>query len=204
MEMETFLEALASGSPTPGGGGAAALSGAVSAALASMVANLTTGKKRYAAYQAEIDATLAKTAGLRTELYSFIARDAAAFEPLARAYGIPKGAPGREETLEAALRAAAGVPLALLETLCALPPICERLLTIGSKLALSDVGCAAAACRCAADCAALNVSINTKLMRDTASASALNARADELTEQIDAACGAIYGAVQKRVKGENA
>ncbi len=132
--MENFLDALASGAPTPGGGGAAALTGALSAALASMVANLTTGKKNYAEYPPEIDAVLDRTAELRTALYGFIARDAEVFEPLSRAYGIPKDDPARAETLEAALHAAAGVPLALLETLTQLPPILERLTVIGSKL----------------------------------------------------------------------
>ena len=202
--MEQFLKTLSSSAPTPGGGGAAALSGAVAASLASMVANLTTGKKRYAAYQAEIDELLAETAALRDALYGFIARDAEAFEPLSRAYGIPKDAPGRDETLEAALHAAAEVPLALLETLVRLVPICERLLVIGSKLAVSDVGCAAAACRSAADSAALNVYINTKLMRDRDYAASLNARTDAALTSIDTACETIYNAVRARVKGETA
>ena len=202
--MERFLDALASGAPTPGGGGAAALTGALSAALASMVANLTTGKKRYAAYQAEIDDILTRTADLKDALYGFIARDAAAFEPLSRAYGIPKDAPGRAETLEAALHAAAEVPLALLETLCKLPPILDRLTVIGSKLAVSDVGCSAALCRAAAECAALNVYINTKLMKDADFAAALNARTAAACQAILPACEAVYAAVAARVKGEQA
>ena len=202
--MERFLDALASGAPTPGGGGAAALTGALSAALASMVANLTTGKKRYAAYQAEIDDILTRTADLKDALYGFIARDAAAFEPLSRAYGIPKDAPGRAETLEAALHAAAEVPLALLETLCKLPPILDRLTVIGSKLAVSDVGCSAALCRGAAECAALNVYINTKLMKDADFAASLNARTAAAVQAILPACEAVYAAVAARVKGEQA
>ena len=202
--MERFLDALASGAPTPGGGGAAALTGALSAALASMVANLTTGKKRYAAYQAEIDDILTRTADLKDALYGFIARDAAAFEPLSRAYGIPKDAPGRAETLEAALHAAAEVPLALLETLCKLPPMLDRLTVIGSKLAVSDVGCSAALCRAAAECAALNVYINTKLMKDADFAASLNARTAAAVQAILPACEAVYAAVAARVKGEQA
>ena len=202
--MERFLDALASGAPTPGGGGAAALTGALSAALASMVANLTTGKKRYAAYQAEIDDILTRTADLKDALYGFIARDAEAFEPLSRAYGIPKDAPGRAETLEAALHAAAEVPLALLETLCKLPPILDRLTVIGSKLAVSDVGCSAALCRSAAECAALNVYINTKLMKDADFAASLNARTAAAVQAILPACEAVYAAVAARVKGEQA
>ena len=202
--MERFLDALASGAPTPGGGGAAALAGALSAALASMVANLTTGKKRYAAYQAEIDDILTRTADLRAALYGFIARDAEAFEPLSRAYGIPKDAPGRAETLEAALHAAAEVPLALLETLCKLPPMLDRLTVIGSKLAVSDVGCSAALCRGAAECAALNVYINTKLMKNADFAASLNARTAAACQAILPACEAVYAAVAARVKGEQA
>ena len=202
--MERFLDALASGAPTPGGGGAAALAGALSAALASMVANLTTGKKRYAAYQAEIDDILTRTADLRAALYGFIARDAAAFEPLSRAYGIPKDAPGRAETLEAALHAAAEVPLALLETLCGLPPMLDRLTVIGSKLAVSDVGCSAALCRSAAECAALNVYINTRLMKNADFAAALNARTAAACQAILPACETVYAAVASRVKGEQA
>ena len=202
--MEQFLTALSGASPTPGGGGAAALAGALAASLASMVASLTSGKKKYAAYQAEIEDILARTAALRDALYSFIARDAEAFEPLSRAYGIPKGTPGREEVLEAALHAAAETPLALLETLCALPPICERLLTAGSRLAVSDAGCAAALCRAAAECAALNVYINTKLMRDADLARALNTRTDAALAQIGASCTEVYDAVRRTVKGEKA
>ncbi len=202
--MENFLDALASGAPTPGGGGAAALTGALSAALASMVANLTTGKKKYAEYQPEIDAVLEKTSALRQTLYGFIARDAEAFEPLSRAYGIPKDDPARAETLEAALHAAADVPLALLETLTQLPPILERLTVIGSKLAVSDAGCAASLCRAAAECAALNVYVNTRLMKDADFAAGLNARTAAALEAAVPACEAVYKRVSDRLQGVKA
>ena len=202
--MEHFLEALASGAPVPGGGGAAALTGALSAALASMVANLTTGKKKYAEYQPEIDAVLEKTAALRQTLYGFIARDAEAFEPLSRAYGIPKDDPARAETLEAALHAAAEVPLALLETLTQLPPVLERLTVIGSKLAVSDAGCAASLCRAAAECAALNVYVNTRLMKDDDFAAGLDSRTAAALEAAVPACEAVYKKVSDRLQGVKA
>ncbi len=201
--MEQFLENLASAAPAPGGGGAAALAGALSAALASMVANLTLGKKKYAAYEPEIRELLSRTQGLRTELFAFIERDARAFEPLSRAYGIPKGTPGREETLEAALHAAAMPPLELLETLGEVPPVCERLLVIGSRLAMSDVGCSASLCRAAAECAALNVRVNTRLMRERAYADGLDARAEAALERIAASCAAVYETVHRTLKGES-
>ena len=86
-----FLDALASASPTPGGGGAAAIMGAMGAALISMVANLTIGKKGYETVEAEMRALLAQSESLRTRLAAMVAEDASAFDSLIAAYGLPKG-----------------------------------------------------------------------------------------------------------------
>ena len=85
-----FVEVLASNAPTPGGGGAAALVGAVGTALGNMVGSLTVGKKKYADVEEEILALKAKCDALQTELLDQVAADAVGFEPLAKAYGIPK------------------------------------------------------------------------------------------------------------------
>lgn len=199
--IHTFLSELSSKAPTPGGGGASALLGAVGASLASMVASLTTGKKKYAAYQADIERILDETAALRDELEALIARDAEAFAPLAAAYGIPKDAPGRDETLEAALHAAAGVPLEILQTVCRVTPILEELLEKGSKLAVSDVGVAAVACRAAAQGAALNVYINTKLMKDRVYAADLDMQTESLAQQADERLSAVYTQVSCQLRG---
>lgn len=200
--IQEFLNALASKAPTPGGGGAAGMAGSLAAALGSMVTNLTVGKKKYAEFTDELNIILAKTEGLRVEILGFIDRDAEAFAPLAAAYGIPKDAPGRAETLEKALDAASAVPAVLLEKLGELPAILERLTVIGSKLAVSDVGCAAELCRAAAGCAALNVYINTKLMTDKERAASMNTRTDALLADIETRCEAVAGLVRKKVKGE--
>lgn len=199
--IHTFLTELSSKAPTPGGGGASALLGAVGASLASMVASLTTGKKKYAAFQGDIERILAETAVLRDELEALIDRDAEAFAPLAAAYGIPKDTPGRDETLEQALRAAAQVPLEILQTVSRVIPILEELLEKGSKLAVSDVGVAAASCRAAAQGAALNVYINTKLMKDRAYAQALDEQTHNLAQQADSRCAAVYLQVETVLRG---
>ena len=86
-----FIEALASKAPTPGGGGASAYAGALASALASMVGNLTVGKKKYADVEERMQAELVELEGTRGHLLALIDEDARAFEPLAAAYGMPKG-----------------------------------------------------------------------------------------------------------------
>ena len=105
-----FTEALASNAPVPGGGGAAALAGALGTALGSMVANFTTGKKKYAAYEADIQAALQSMAQIQSRLLALVDADAEAFAPLSAAYAISKDAPGRAETLEKAALHACEAP----------------------------------------------------------------------------------------------
>ena len=113
-----FLDALASKSPTPGGGGASALVGALGAALASMVGNYTLGKQKYAGVEAEVQALMVRTEELRTRLLAQVDADAAAFEPLSRAYAIPKDDPARGEVMERCLREAAAPPMEILRLSC--------------------------------------------------------------------------------------
>ena len=101
-----FVEALASSAPVPGGGGAAALVGAIGAALGNMVGSLTVGKKKYAGVEAEIVALKEKCDALQAALLDQVLADAEGFEPLAKAYGIPKDDPDRERILEEATVAA--------------------------------------------------------------------------------------------------
>lgn len=197
MNVYDWVKDLASASPAPGGGGASALTGALAAALGSMVANLTTGKKKYAAYQQDIERILEKTAALTDRLYGLIQKDEEAFLPLSRAYGIPKEDPARGEVLEAALRIAAEPPMELLAALAQLPPILEELLEKGSRLAVSDVGCAATFCASAAQGALLNLFVNTRLMADKTYASEQNGRAALLEQEIRTRCENVYRAVKE-------
>ena len=108
--MNDFLNELSSSAPVPGGGGASALVGGISCALCSMVANLTTGKKKYAQYQSRIDELLPYLEELRGELLADIKLDADAFYPLSQAYSIPKDDPKRDEIMEEALLTASNAP----------------------------------------------------------------------------------------------
>ena len=113
-----FVEVLASNAPVPGGGGAAALVGAIGTALGNMVGSLTVGKKKYADVEAEIVALKAKCDGLQKDLLDQVPADAVGFEPLAKAYGIPKDDPNRDRILEEATIVACQVPMKIMELCC--------------------------------------------------------------------------------------
>lgn len=191
----SFTDKLAAKEPVPGGGGAAALAGALAAALASMVGNYTRGKKLYAAYEAEVERALDDAEQARRELLSLVDADAEAFEPLSRAYGIPKSDPRRAEALEAATKRALEPPLSIAHQVAGLVPTLELLGEKGSRMLRSDVGCAAYLAAAALRCAALNVRVNTRSLDDRAFADKVEAevaalladeavRADELGDRV--------------------
>ena len=198
-----FLEELASGAPTPGGGGASAICGAIAAALGSMVGNLTSGKKKYAEYQEEIEETIAKCGGLVKEFEDLARRDEEVFAPLAKAYSIPKDQEGRDEILEGVLKDASTAPYEIVVKANETAKILERLAVIGSRLAISDVGVAAAACGTAAKGAAMNVYINTKSMKDRAYAEDLNRKTDSLVDETAEICDKVYKQVKTVLIGGN-
>ena len=200
-DIDIFLEKLASSSPIPGGGGASALVGAVGAALCSMVANLTSGKKKYAEYQQDIEVIIERAESLRVRLINLIDEDAVSFEPLSKAYAIPKDNPGRDLILEDALKTACDTPYAILETLDACSELVIELAAKGSKLAISDVGCAAAMTAAAAKGAVMNIYINTKLMTDREFADELNSRAIDLVRGIATRCDDAYDIIAESLGG---
>lgn len=164
MTLNDFLSELASDSPTPGGGSVAALGGALAAALTSMVANLTIGKKKYADVQEDVEAVLAKTEGLRLELTELMEEDAAAFDKVMVAMKLPKETDeekaARTEALQAALVDAAMVPLAVMEKCVDVIALAKVAAEKGNKNAVSDAGVAALMGRAGAHAAKLNVMIN--------------------------------------------
>jgi len=158
---ESFTEQLASPAPTPGGGGAAALMGSLSAALCAMAANLSRDKKACAAWAESLTEIAELSQSLRRAQLEQIDADAEAFAPLALAYRLPKDDAARADVMKAALLGASAPPLAMLRLSAQTVPLLERLLEQASPLMLSDVGCAAAACRAALECAAMNLLVNT-------------------------------------------
>lgn len=199
-----FLAELAGKAPTPGGGGASALVGAAGVALGNMVGNLTTGKKKYAAAEADIQALNAKAETLRSELEVLVQADAEAFAPLAAAYGLPKDTPEqaahKAAVLEKALDAACAVPLQIMEKCAEGIGLVEEYAAKGSVMAVSDAGCAAALCKAALQAASLNVFINTKLMADRSHAAALDAKADSLLDEFVPRADAVFAQVTKQLR----
>lgn len=190
-----FAAALASKAPVPGGGGASALVGALGAALCSMVCHYTVGKKKYAAVEEDVRGILTEAEALREKLLALVEEDAAAFEPLSRAYAIPKEAPERGEVMERCLREAAAPPMELLRLSCRVIELHRELLDKGSVMVRSDVGTGVIFSWSALYGAALNVKVNTKLMADRAYAEELNAEADELVNKYWKIADQVYEAV---------
>lgn len=191
-----FVEVLASNAPTPGGGGAAALVGAVGTALGNMVGSLTVGKKKYAAVEAEILALKARCDQLQTDLLDLVKQDADGFEPLAKAYGIPKDDPNRAAVLEKATIDACAVPMRIMEKCCEALDCIQIFAEKGSRLAVSDAGCGAVCCKAALQSASLNVFINTKSMADRDLAQQLNDRANAMLDRYCRLADEIFSAVR--------
>ena len=165
-----WMDALAGASPTPGGGSAAALAGALAAALVAMVARLTIGRKAYAAVEAEARAVLADAEQLRGELRRLVDEDAAAYEGVSRAYKIPKGDPRRAQAIDDALLAAARPPAEVVRRASRLLALAQTMEQIGNKNAVSDARVAGMLAKTAIDGATENVNVNLAGMSDQARA----------------------------------
>ena len=199
MTMETcreFVKVLASDAPAPGGGGAAALVGAIGTALGNMVGSLTVGKKKYADVQDEILALKARCDELQTKLLDQVEADEVNFLPLAKAYGIPKDDPNRDAILEEATIIACSTPMAIMELCCEAIDCIAVFAAKGSRLAVSDAGCGAVCCKAALQAASLNVFINTKSLKNRETAEAMNAKANEMLTKYCAIADEIFTTVK--------
>lgn len=199
MNLDTFLEKLASKDPVPGGGGAAALAGALGIALGNMVGSLTVGKKKYAEVEEEIRQINERADVLRKELLELVEKDAQVFEPLSRAYSIPKDDPLREQVMAVVLKEASEVPLAIMKKCCEAIDLIEVYAQKGSTLAISDAGCGVSICRAALESAALNVYINTKSMADRELAEDLNTQVRQMLDIYCRKASEIYESVSGRL-----
>ena len=173
-----FVTVLASDAPAPGGGGAAALVGAIGTALGNMVGSLTVGKKKYADVQDEIIALKAKCDELQKQLLDQVEADEVNFLPLAKAYGIPKDDPNRDKVMEEATIIACSTPMHIMELCCEAIDCIKVFADKGSRLAVSDAGCGAVCCKAALQAASLNVFINTKSLKNRDVAEEMNRKAN--------------------------
>jgi len=191
-----FVTVLASNAPVPGGGGASALVAAIGTALGNMVGSLTVGKKKYADVEEEIIALKGKCDQLQKDLLDQIALDAKGFEPLAKAYGIPKDDPNRDKILEEATITACQVPIRIMELACEALDAIAVFAEKGSRLAVSDAGCGAVCVKAALQAASLNVFINTKTLKNRALADEMNAKCLGMLEKYGAMADEIFGTVK--------
>lgn len=199
-----FLEVLSSAAPVPGGGGASAAVGAFASALGMMVANLTVGKKKYADVEEEIKEVRGQLKHLQDKLVELTDEDAKAFEPLSRAYGLPKDTEEqkaeKERILEDALYEASVVPMQIMETILQVVHLLEVLGEKGSRIAISDVGVGILFAQAALEGASLNVFINTKLMKDRERAEQMNQRTEAMIEEGREWKRRIYQCVLEKIK----
>ena len=198
-----FTELLAAKTSVPGGGGASALIGSIGVALGSMVGQFTLGKKKYADYEEDIKELMAKAETIRLALNECIDEDAKAFEPLSKAYGMPKDVPDRDEIMEKCLRDAAAVPFKILQLACEAVDLQKGFLDKGSSLMITDAGTGAAALQAAIKGASLNVKINTKFMKDRQYATELNDKVDELVNDYLLKAETIYWGASHAVSVED-
>ncbi len=163
---EEFASVLAAKQPVPGGGGAAALVGALGVALCSMTGNYTVGKKAYEQVEDDVRRMLLEAEGIRMRLVELVQEDADAFYPLSQAYAIPRDDPKRQDTLEEVTKWACAAPLEMMRQCCRAIELLEQMAEKGSRMFISDVGCGAILCHAALEAASLNVLVNTRSLKD--------------------------------------
>ena len=169
-----------------------------------MVTNLTIGKKKYIDVEAEMEDIRSRLEALQQELVGLTDRDAEAFEPLSRAYGLPKETEEqrieKERVMEKALYEASVVPLQIMKTVFRVMEDLEVLGEKGSRLAVSDVGVAVLFARAALEGASLNIYINTRLIKNREQAERLNKESDELIAEAGRLQEKIYTGVLAKIR----
>lgn len=186
-----FAAVTASDAPAPGGGSVSALAGALAAALAQMVANLTVGREKYAASQEKMQDLLEVVPSVQKELLEAVDKDSAAFDGYMAALSLPKGTDGEKERRKAAmqegLRQAALVPLRTAQLAVTLFPHLEAAVTLGNPNAVTDAMVAAMLARTCVLGAVFNVRVNLASIRDEALVHSLAKECDELQSAAEAA-----------------
>jgi formiminotetrahydrofolate cyclodeaminase len=201
-QIEVFLDELASSASTPGGGGAAAIMGAMGAALISMVCNLTVGKEKYAGVEEELKEVLVQAESLRARLTNMIQADVEVFNRVMASYRLPKETDeekaARSAEIQEALKAATDVPLECAKACAEVIALSRTAAEKGNLNVISDAGVAVMAGYAALKSAALNVNINIGGIRDPGFA---DSRRQQLIEVLDG-CGCDTDEIYKIVEGK--
>jgi len=201
--IQFFLDELASKAATPGGGSAAAIMGAQSAALISMVCNLTIGKPKYAEVEADMQTLLKKSEALREKLTGMIKADIDVFNRLMACYGLPKENEAekstRSEAIQAVLKEATDVPLACARACAEAIELSRIAAEKGNPAVISDAGTAVMAGYGALKSAALNVYINAGSLKDRAFAEAKLAELEMILHGTDLITEEVYQLVKAKL-----
>jgi glutamate formiminotransferase / formiminotetrahydrofolate cyclodeaminase len=194
----SFLDEVAGGSATPGGGSVSAFAGALAAALAAMVARLTAGKKKYASVEADMGTAIGTADSLRKKLLSAVDTDSAAFEAVMAANKLDKASPDRDSAIEAAVRAATESPLRVmqlaLESMWTIRTVAE----LGNTNAATDAAVAAHMALAAVEGAALNVRVNLPSLTDSDFAQKARAHVSQIVQDARALNGEIVALAESR------
>lgn len=200
LTIRAFLDALAARESTPGGGGAAALTGAQAAALVSMVINFTIGNKKYAAVEDAMRSHLAESEALRKELLILADRDVEAFTAVSACYGMPRSTAeekaARTAAMQKALKGAAEVPFTTAEQALAVIKLAEPVAKEGNTNVVSDAATALYLAHSALQSALINVNINLKFIKDEAYVATWSAKRDALLAETADAYAATKAACE--------
>lgn len=198
-----FVEDLAGDAPAPGGGSVAAYAGAMSAALAAMVARLTVGKKRYQDAGERMAAVIAAADPLSARFVALLDADTAAYNQVVAAFKLPKSTEAekaaRSAAVQQAFKHAAEVPLETLETAARLVELLEAVVSAGNPNCITDAGTAVHLCRTCAHAAAYNVRINLGSIRDAAFVETCSRDMSRHLARVDAAVAQLEKTVDAKL-----
>ena len=201
--IQVFLDELASKASTPGGGSAAAIIGAMGAALVSMICNLTIGKKKYADVEPEMKEILGKAEELRHRLTGMIEDDVKAFDAVMGAYGMAKETEAdkaaRDRAIQAALKQATDVPMRCCRAAREVIDLAEIAADKGNLNVISDAGVGVLAAYAALRSAALNVFTNARMITDKTFAEAKLKELNQLLAGAEGATEKAYGVVRGKL-----
>jgi formiminotetrahydrofolate cyclodeaminase len=203
LSLDQFTRRVASGDPTPGGGSAAALTAALSAALCAMVARLTVGKDKYRDSWKSMEGLRDTADDLAGAFLELVTRDTEAYNEVLAAFRLPKETEAqrssRSQAIEGAMRQAGVVPLATLENLRRVADLTREALQHGNPNCLTDAGVAVHLMRAAAAGAAYNVRINLPGINDPKLAEDLLAHSSDLLTEIEKASAELEQMIEERL-----
>lgn len=204
ISISDFLERLSSDSPTPGGGSVAALVGALSSSLTSMVGNLTYGKKKYEEFWENSKKNIEETKTLNEDFLSLFYEDMEVFTKLMATLGLPRGTEEekqkRDEAIENAIKKAIEVPLKVMEKSKRAAELALEMAKIGNLNAISDAGIAGELALSACKSASYNVLINLNFLKDGANYKKFEAKYKKLLKSVKTIQDEIDSIVIKKIK----